>query len=215
IQPLVDGTAAVIHDETVDATTDGTGRVDALDGAALAELDAGSWFSPAFAGQRVPLLEDVLALLLARPGIDLLLEVKGDWTAEAMGAALEGIRRAGLAGRVCVQSFSVPTLTHALELAPELRRELLVDELPAGLCVALALGAAGINPRGTALAADPGFVARAHAAGLRVSVWTLDTPDQWRRAVAAGVDAVITNEPGGLAGYLARDPEGGSGPAEP
>ncbi|MPV49008.1 glycerophosphodiester phosphodiesterase [Pseudactinotalea sp. HY160] len=203
LQQLADGTAVVMHDETVDATTDGTGPLAAFDVAGLAALDAGSWFSPAFAGQRVPLFTDVLDFLTARPGIDLLLEIKGDWEAEALSVVLAGTREAGLAGRVRVQSFSVPTLTRCRELAPELRRELLVHELPADLGTARELAAGGINPRGSALAGDPAFVARAHAAGLRVSVWTLDEPEQWRRALAAGVDAIITNRPELLAGLLA------------
>lgn len=203
IQPLADGTAAVIHDDTVDATTDGSGRVDGFDEAGLARLDAGSWFSPAFAGQRVPLLTDVLDFMRARAGIDLLLEVKGDWNAEAMDAVLTRIRQAGLTGRVRVQSFSVPTLTWALELAPDLRRELLVDDLPDDFDGALALGAGGINPKGSALAQDPGFVARARSAGLRVSTWTLDEPEQWRLAIEAGVSGIITNRPEMLAGYVA------------
>src|SRR6185437_12837650 len=58
-----DGHCILLHDDAVDRTTDGTGEAAALDFAALRRLDAGSWFSPDFAGERIPTLEETVALL--------------------------------------------------------------------------------------------------------------------------------------------------------
>ncbi len=62
VQASSDGQLVVIHDSTIDRTTDGTGAVFETDGATIAGLDAGSWFSPDHAGERVPTLADVLDL---------------------------------------------------------------------------------------------------------------------------------------------------------
>ena len=62
VQATSDGQLVVIHDSTLDRTTDGTGAVFETDAATIAGADAGSWFSPDFAGERVPTLEEVLGL---------------------------------------------------------------------------------------------------------------------------------------------------------
>src|SRR6478752_234493 len=60
VQATKDGRLVCIHDDTVDRTTDGTGRVAELTLAEIRQLDAGSWFDPMFAGQKVPTVEEVL-----------------------------------------------------------------------------------------------------------------------------------------------------------
>src|SRR5699024_12142418 len=93
----------------------------------LRELYAGSWFSTAFTGERVPLLSDVLAFLDAAPSPNVLLEVKGVWERVSLGRALASIEEAGLADRFVVQSFEPETVALAGELAPGLRREWLLE----------------------------------------------------------------------------------------
>lgn len=204
VQLTADGQVVVIHDDTVDATTDGTGPVGEKDLAAVRALDAGSWFGTAYAGQRVPLLDEVIELLLVRPGIELLLEVKGSWTVEQVRLVTEPLRAAGLVDRVIGQSFWPDTVAALAEAAPELRRGLLVFMVDDGLLERCAqLGVMTCNPAGGLLVEDPGLVARLHAAGLQVMVWTLDEPEQWAAAVDLGVDGIITDRPDRLVGWLA------------
>ncbi|QGQ20460.1 glycerophosphodiester phosphodiesterase [Cellulomonas sp. JZ18] len=204
VQRTADGQVVVIHDDTLDATTDGTGAVGATELARVRSLDAGAWFAPAYAGQRVPTFAEVVDLLLRRPGIDLLLEVKGAWTVDQVRAVTEPVLAAGLADRVVVQSFWPETVAALRDAAPELRRGLLVFEVRDDLLDLCAeLGVMTCNPYGPLLAADPGLVDRLHAAGLQVMVWTLDEPEHWAAAVALGVDAIITDRPDRLAGWLA------------
>src|SRR5919112_1912922 len=73
VRTTADGVPVVIHDRTVDRTTNGTGAVWELTADEVRALDAGSWFSPAYAGVRVPLLTEVLDMLA---GARLLLEIK-------------------------------------------------------------------------------------------------------------------------------------------
>ena len=204
IQPSADGVAVVIHDDTVDATTDGSGAVSDLDLAELRRLDAGSWFSPAYTGQRVPTFAEVTAFLTARSGIDLLLELKGDWPDDAARGVVEAIRAASLEDRVVVQSFSQATVAVLAALAPELRRGLLIGEVGESLLEQCAhLGVMACNPHGELLRTHPELLPALHGAGLQVMVWTANEPEQWAALTAAGVDAIITDRPDALRGWLA------------
>lgn len=209
IQPTADGHVVVIHDDTVDATTDGQGVVSEMTLDAVRSLDAGSWFAAAYAGQRVPTFDEVLDLMARRPGIDLLLELKGPWTTEQVRPVTAAIRAADLADRVVGQSFWPESVAALAEADPGLRRGLLVFQVPDEggvdelVRVAADLGVMTVNPYGPLLVQHPDLVDRLHAAGLQVMVWTLNEPEHWAGAVALGVDAVITDRPDRLAGWLA------------
>lgn len=204
VQLTADGAVVVIHDDTLDATTDGAGRLASTDLAAVRTLDSGRWFSPAFAGQRVPTFVEVLELVADRPGTDLLVELKGSWTVEQVRGVTGPVLAAGLGDRVVVQSFWPETVAALRSAAPGLRRGLLVLEAGPDLeerC--RELGVVTCNPYGLLLLQHPDLVDRLHAAGLEVTVWTLDEPEHWAAAVALGVDGIITNRPDRLAGWLA------------
>lgn len=203
IQLSADGVAVVIHDDTVDATTDGSGAVSDLDLAELRRLDAGSWFSPAYAGQRVPTFAEVIAFLEARRGIDLLLELKGDWDAAGARGVAEAIAAAGLDDRVIAQSFSLATVAVLAEVAPDLRRGLLIVDADDTLFdVCTELGVMACNPHGELLRARPELLGKLHGACLQVMVWTANEPEEWAALTAAGVDAIITDRPDALIGWL-------------
>ena len=213
VQLTADGHPVVIHDDAVDATTDGTGRVDSLALAQVRALDAGAWFAPAYAGQRVPVLAEVVDLLVRHPAVELLLELKGVWTADRVRLLVGPLAEAGLLDRVVGQSFEPASVAALREVAPQLRRGLLVEELPSGpdgspdlpaldrLCASL--GVMTCNPDGRLLQDHPELVTRQHAAGRQVMAWTLDEPWTWEAAGAMAVDAVITNRPDRLRGWLA------------
>ena len=207
IQPLRDGHAAVIHDDTVDATTNGSGLVSSFTSETIKELDAGSWFSPYFANERIPLLPEVLAFLTESDTPNFLLEIKGVWQHEHLGPVFAAIDDHGLADRVVVQSFEADTVAAAKELAPHLPREWLLGEWREdAIEVAYDLGAQGVNPHGMILLEHPDFVDEMHGAGLSVAVWVLNEPQHWQAAKEFGVDAIITDRPTMLAGWLAAQP---------
>ncbi|MEV7973046.1 glycerophosphodiester phosphodiesterase family protein [Cellulomonas sp. NPDC089187] len=206
VQLTADGQVVIIHDDTADATTDGTGPISAMDLARVRQLDAGSWFSPAYAGQRVPTLAEVVDFLLRRPDIDLLLEIKGSWTVEQVRLVTDPLADAGLFDRVIGQSFWPETVAALAEAAPSLRRGLLVfgvESVDQLLDQCAALGVVTCNPAGPLLVQYPDLVERLHGAGLQTMVWTLDEPEHWAQARTLGVDAIITDRPDRLLGYLA------------
>lgn len=204
IQVTSDGDAAVIHNATLDETTTGTGAVAERTAAEIAALDAGSWFSQVYAGEPVPLLSHVVEFLRTHTEIGLVLEIKDDWTTEPLARVLDAVSAPFLDGRLIVESFSVETMTAARELAPRLRRELLIGEVADDLLArCAALDVRGIGPDGRLLQQRPDLVQELHAADLTVNVWTLNEPEHWAAAVEIGVDGIVTDRPDRLAGWLA------------
>ena len=204
VRLTMDGEVVVLHDDTVDATTNGSGKLADLELREVRLLDAGSWFSPAYAGQRVPTFAEVTDLLRARPGLDLLLEVKGAWSAQEVRRLTGPLREAGLADRTVAQSFWPETVAALRDADPGLRRGLLVTAARDDLVARCReLDVVMCNPQGTVLRDDPDVVRRLHDAGLATAVWTLNEPEHWAAAVALGVDEIITDRPDRLVGWLA------------
>ena len=152
----------------------------------------------------MPTFAEVVDLLVRRPGMDLLLELKGSWTVEQVRRVTGPIRFAGIADRVVAQSFWPETVAALREADPGLRRGLLVVALDDDVLARCAeLDVVTCNPMGALLLEDPDLVQRLHDAGLEVAVWTLNEPAHWAAAVDLGVDAIITDRPDRLAGWLA------------
>lgn len=200
------GRAVILHDETLDRTTDLAGPVAAAGAWQLAGADAGSWFSPRFRGTPVPTFSDLLQWSQDHPGVGLLLEFKGRWSRRNVAPVLAALRRSPARQRTAVQSFYPQTLAALARSAPEIPRALLLEVLPPGREAELGArlrrtGAAGCNLGEGLLSTDPGLVRVLHGWGLHVSAWTLDAEYQWRAARDAGVDAIITNRPDSLAAW--------------
>jgi len=215
VRTSADGVPVVIHDRTVDRTTDGTGQVWELTRAEIGALDAGSWFSPAYAGLSVPLLSEVLDLLaphVADPAaeedgaiagpVELLLEIKPPAGAEQVEAILAQVDERGLLARTVVQSFDPEVVRLTGEVAPEVRRGLLRHGFDAEqVAVAKELGLEYCNPSLVAVLDDPGTVAELRENGVRVMPWTANDPQQWPALVDAGVAGLITDHTGALTGW--------------
>ena len=206
VRMSADDVPVVIHDETVDATTTGSGTVASMTGAQARALDAGSWFSPRFGGHRVPLLAEVAGFLANHRGTDLLLEVKGDLTVPQARAVLATLEAAGMQERTIVQTFWPETIRALRTVDAHVRLGLLVGSHVAPEEVMLPLAAEvdafACNPRYDLIERDPGVVAAIHAAGMQVYVWTLNEAEQWAQALSWGVDGIITDRPDRLAGWL-------------
>ncbi|MDW8069282.1 MAG: glycerophosphodiester phosphodiesterase [Anaerolineae bacterium] len=194
-----DGVPVVIHDFTVDATTDGSGRVRDLPLAALKALDAGSRFDPAFAGERIPTLEEVFAEVGGRLLVNVELKSMpgNDYPGlEAAVAAL--IRRHGLTNRVLVSSFNPFALRRFRREMPEVPIGFLYETAPLSCAARLAAALVGLRPQAVHpwwRMITPQTVRWAHARGRRIVAWTVDDPAAIARLAAWGVDAIITNHP--------------------
>ena len=215
VHTTADGLPVVLHDQTVDRTTEGSGDVAVLPGAQVTALDAGSWFSPAFAGQHLPTFAQVLDLLETGSST-LLLEIKGPETSAEVERVVDMVVEAGLEERVVLQSFDVAALRSAREHAPQIPRGLLRGSLDADpVAVAQDLGAVMYNPSASALLARPSVVADLNEAGIAVMPYTVNSAADWARLTEIGVDGVITDRAGAFIGWKQAREQEAPAPAAP
>jgi len=187
----------VIHDDTLDRTTNGHGSVGSTPLAALRDLDAGNWFRPEFKGEPIPLLDEVFAELGGKFLINVELKnykTPKDHLPELVVAL---IKKHSLTDTVVLSSFNGRNLPRAKALAPEIRTGLLtlpgVLGLPMRGFLGQRFGADDIHPYFKDVSAR--MVDSRHKLGQRVNVWTVDDPDDLRRMQSLGVDMVICNDP--------------------
>jgi glycerophosphoryl diester phosphodiesterase len=204
-----DGQVVVIHDERLERTTSGQGLVNQHTVAELRRLEAGAWFDPAFAGQRIPLLAEVLDW--ARGRAHLAIEIKnGPLFYAGIEDRIVGLLdRHGMRQRALVISFDHQALRRVRELDAELLTGAIYACRPADpLGLAVAAGAGVLEPHWGYVRAED--VAAAHAAGLKVSTWATSDPLELRRLLAAGVDGIATNHPDVLVALLAQTRQAGA-----
>jgi glycerophosphoryl diester phosphodiesterase len=189
-----DGRFAVIHDDTVDRTTNGQGPVHAYGFDELRRLDAGSWKAPEFAGERIPSFEEVIQSLPER--ILLFAELKSG-SARAPGIEEDlahFLRERDALERVRVSSFDHRALARLRQFLPELQTGALFTCLPVDLVgLAQDCGAQALHPNFHHLTADA--VGEAHAAGLAVNTWTVNEPRDIAAVRAWGVDGMFSDFP--------------------
>jgi glycerophosphoryl diester phosphodiesterase len=192
-----DGHLVVIHDDTLNRTTNGTGSVAGKSFAELRALDAGvSRRIP----QAIPTLEEVLELAWRRDGW-INLEIKGPSIEESIATAvtMEPVLRAlpeARRSRLLVSSFEHPAIVHLKERLPWLRLGALFGSEWRGqdlVAPALALGAEAIHPE-VGLLTEESVIA-AHRAGLRVNVWTANSWARIRRLLRWKVDGIFSDLP--------------------
>jgi glycerophosphoryl diester phosphodiesterase len=203
-----DGVPVVIHDNTLDRTTDAMGPVNARTASELRRLDAGFRFvdlagEASFRGKGVgvPTLEDVLACCRAVPVI---IELKTGEPALAR-AVTSLVRRLGAVERVCVGSFYRAGLDLIRREAPEIATSASEHEARWTLYRSWCRWPLGLRRRycafqvperaGHLRVVTPAFLEQAHRDGARVDVWVVDDPGDMRRLFAWGVDGVITDRP--------------------
>jgi glycerophosphoryl diester phosphodiesterase len=221
LQMTRDGRLVMMHDLTLDRTTDGAGPVSARTWDEISRLDAGSWFDPAFAGCRVPLAEELLDLAL-ETDTTLCLEVKGNpTTAPDTATALAYLLRArAVVDRVFMSSFdheallAAQTVVDDLLLAPERLPDGAEPDPDEAVRQARRLRATALQHRWEHL--TPAVVEALHAAGIAVWAWPTDTEESIEACIGLGVDAVIGDDVAWLlatvAGGPSREPATAAGP---
>jgi glycerophosphoryl diester phosphodiesterase len=190
VQLTRDGAVVVIHDDTVERTTDGKGEVAELTLAELKRLDAGAKFKGgAIKGEYIPTLDEVLAATSAKCGLNIELKAGG---VEHQVAEIMRVRNA-LADSI-VSSFDWNYLKTIQQIDPRIRIGLLTDDKPVDLMMnAVAMRAYAINPHCDIVTAD--LCTAAHQRGLKVYTWTVDKESGMRALIEAGVDGIMTNYP--------------------
>ncbi|MBR1369588.1 glycerophosphodiester phosphodiesterase [Methanocalculus chunghsingensis] len=176
-----DGVPVVIHDLTLDRTTDGTGLVSAYSLSELRLLDAGE-------GEVIPTLASVLALDLGDCG--LVIELKEGGYEDLIAGMVQESGHT----KVMIVSFDPDRLRRIAPLLPDARIGYIFGSMEGDpIRVASSIPAAAILPRSDLVTDD--LVAAAHGAGLLVIGWTLNTDEEFAGAVLLGIDGVASDDP--------------------
>ena len=192
-----DGHVIVIHDSTVDRTTDGKGRVTSLTLEAIRKLDAGKWFNEKFAGTKVPLLEEAFEIV----GKDKMINIElTNYSSPRDGLVVkvcELIKRHNNHNQILFSSFFSSNLKIAAQTLPEIPRGLLAMPGWVGLW-ARSFGFMfgdyqALHPHISNASREQ--MQRAHRLKRRVHVWTANTPEEINRLKEWGVDGIITDDP--------------------
>ncbi|MCE2509863.1 MAG: glycerophosphoryl diester phosphodiesterase [Alphaproteobacteria bacterium] len=190
------GPFVLMHDATLDRTTNGTGLVSETPCEAIAGLDAGGWFGSDFAGEPVPTLNAFMALC-GELGLVANIEIKAEADADAVGYAAAKALLEGWPGTLPppLISSDSPTLLRAVaKIAPDFPRGLIVTQVPSEAVLnERAWGCVSVHASDT-------FLTRAKtallvASGYAVLVYTVNTPARARTLFGWGVDAIFTDHP--------------------
>jgi glycerophosphoryl diester phosphodiesterase len=190
-----DNVLHLLHDDTVDRTSNGTGAASAMSWQALSQLDAGSWHSHTFAGEPIPTFENVIGFCQAN-NIAMNVEIKPSPGREReTGVAVAKMvsdRCGAMQPPPLLSSFSETALEGAREAASSLPRALLLDKLPEDwLARCQRLGCVALDCNWRLL--SPEIVAKAHENGLYVLCYTCNEQEGVARLAAMGVNTIITD----------------------
>ena len=209
-----DGELVIMHDATVDRTTNGTGRVDEMTVAELAALRLNR------SGENVPTFRQFREVYRGRPDVDVEIEMKehGDeMPPERLDRYIRLLHdqaaEALVPGAYAFTSFSVPTLERFRALFPDARLGFICAELSeANIAVAAGLRCVRIAPEWNK--SGPLSVAKAHAAGLSVNLWCSDSPFVYDTVKAWGADVSTSNVPRAIIAHARAASELATGKAE-
>jgi|CXWL01.1.fsa_nt_gi glycerophosphoryl diester phosphodiesterase len=177
-----DGQVVLLHDDTVDRTTNGQGAVETFSLAYLRRFDAGG-------GVRIPTLEEALQVAAGRVGLILECKVSG-----MVPQVARTIQRTPFTGQIVLASFEAGDLQQALLAIPRLPRLLLVDEPDATVIQqARTVQASHVGFRWDTV--TPRIIETCHGEGLVIFVYTVNEPADIQRLSRLGVDGIISDYP--------------------
>lgn len=204
-----DREVVVIHDNTLNRTTNGQGKIDDFTLSELKKLDAGSWFGAQFSGERIPTLKEVLQL--AKDRIPVNIEIKyskeGKYPIEELAEkALKEVKEVGMINQVNFFSFNPVALKRIRDRDPKAWVTLVshkdwryVGDITEGENYPI------LGLRDKHLTKEG--IAQIQKKGLQVYAWTVDAPEEMEKFINWGVDGIITNHPDRLIKVLkARHP---------
>lgn len=193
-----DGVPVVIHDERLERTSTGSGRVSDLPLSSLCQLDAGRWFGAEFQGQRIPRLEAAAAEAARRRAL-LLVEIKseGEAAVQHCDAVVQVLKRSGALELSFVQSFDLGLIKTLKRRFPIVKTAALFDALPSDpIQATLDSGARALVVRSRRLGRR--LLQDCHRNGLPVIAWTVNSRVTMRRLISQEVDGIITDFPARL-----------------
>ena len=196
VRLTADGALVLCHDDRLERTTDGRGRISKLPLAAIRQCDAGGWFGKAFVGERVPTLDEALGCC-GELGLGANIEIKAErgwesFTAAAVADCLD--RLPSSLPPILISSFMREAVAEAATRAPHIPRGMLWQKVPRGwMKVAEQLDCTTVNADQAYLSQS--MAAEICAAGYRLLAYTVNDPDRARQLFGWGTASVFSDAP--------------------
>lgn len=195
VQLTSDGVPVLLHDPTLDRTTNGSGPLAQRTFAEVRALDAGSWFGGDYAGEPVPSLEEFLDLLDAS-NVRALVELKGPWLPEQLEQVAALLQSRYMVNRVALQSFDEETLRGLQQVAPQFARVMLTrDWSEDTVLLARELEVSAVGGRPKLIERDLNLLAELRETGIGSLAYTLNKAKRWDHAIERGIDLIVTDDP--------------------
>jgi len=204
VQQTADGVVVVMHDETLDRTTNGEGLIKDKTFLEIRKLDAGSSYSPAFKGEKIPSLEEALQTVNGQ--CYLIIEIKkgNDFYPNIVENTIDLIKKYNAQDWCIMHSFNIDVLIKANQLMPDLRLHRLWVYKFRGLPLIYDGSFNALNIEKYPFIeeysimynfANMGIINQLHEQGKKVNVWTVDDNIHINRLINLGVDGIITDRP--------------------
>jgi glycerophosphoryl diester phosphodiesterase len=192
-----EGQVIVIHDDTVNRTTNGTGHIKSMNLTELKNFDAGSKFNPAYSSERIPTLEEVFETVGQKIYIDVELKNYSSPTDDLPDKVIALVKEYGLESSVMLSSFNIIALIRARSL---------LSDIPLGMITVPGLADLTIRSRlvrlGPLFALHPNYIDvtpklihSVHHANSRIHAYPVNQADTMRQLFTAGVDGIFTADP--------------------
>ncbi|MCA9732818.1 MAG: T9SS type A sorting domain-containing protein [Deferribacteres bacterium] len=187
-----DDSLLIMHDESIDRTTNGSGNIVALPYATLRRYDAGSWFGSEFTGQQIPTLNEVLNLALNDPNkINVVIELKAN-TTTLVQRVIDAIQARNMQDQVVIASFNLDQISEAKSIDPSIPVMLFATVTITQIKQVEAIGGEWL---GTGGGVTQALLDSTHARGMFMNKWTVNSAEEMRNLVAIGVDGITTDNP--------------------
>jgi len=197
VKLTLDRIPVVIHDQTVDRTTEGTGQVRQLTLGELKQMEAGTHFDVAFRGEKIPSLEEVFETIGGKIFINIELTNYASLTDTLPDLVSSLVQKYNLTRSVMFSSFNPLALLRVRKLLPQVPRGLLAFPGAAGGWARSGLRrmvpCEALHPEYNDI--TPAFVKRIHRSSQRIHAYTVNHPEDMRRLFEMGVDGIFTDDP--------------------
>ena len=195
IHRTIDGRFVVCHDDTVDRTSDGSGRINGMKLDEFKSFDFGKKFDPRYAGTPAPTLEEMLDVVKNMNPVNIEIKEFGATfdRDESLDRFYDVLKAYSIVDNTIVSSFDAPLIKRLKQLHPDVYTCLLYTERVRAAAFAESIGCSAIHPYYKRL--KKATVESAHRRGLKVNCWTPNEEADIRRMIEIGCDGIITNYP--------------------
>jgi len=192
VQISLDDSLMIMHDASVDRTTNGTGNIASMTYAQLRQLDAGSWFGAAFTGEKIPTLREALLVAkISKGSIGVVIELKSGETRLAV-KTVALIQSMGLQSKVIVSSFNQWQIEQVKSIDPTIVVQRFASATNTEIDQVAAIGGEWIGSGGSFTQSVLDY---AHSKGIKFNAWTINSASQMNSLIALGVDGITTDYP--------------------